>query len=214
MFFVAFGYTQSTLMGTIKNSKSKPVSKALVYLDSINSGVKTDKKGFYSVELPTGTKVINVYSYKYGLLSSTVENQKVINFVYLDAKKKTRNGIKRGAKVALTYSEENQEYVARSVPNLKPDSDKNLSNYITIFDYIRGRVAGVTVSQGNQIRIRGVNSLVGSGEPLFVVDGSPVNSIDNILPVNVQKIRVLKGPAASIYGSRGSNGVIVISTKN
>jgi TonB-dependent SusC/RagA subfamily outer membrane receptor len=75
---------------------------------------------------------------------------------------------------------------------------------------IRGEVAGVQVN-GKSIRIQGPSSFNLSTEPLFVVDGIVVTSIDEISPQMVKSIDILKGSAASIYGSRGSNGVILIN---
>ena len=108
----------------------------------------------------------------------------------------------------------------------KADQDKNIREksgvinvrdsavpvYQDIYDMIRGRVAGVEVS-GRSIKIRGTNSLNVSTEPLFVVDGVIVREIDDISPETVKSIEVLKGPDASVYGVRGSNGVIVITRK-
>jgi TonB-dependent SusC/RagA subfamily outer membrane receptor len=90
--------------------------------------------------------------------------------------------------------------------------DSSVPVYQDIYDMIRGRVPGVEVS-GKSIRIRGTNSLNVSTEPLFVVDGVIVREIDNIAPETVRSIEVLKGPDASVYGTRGSNGVIVITRK-
>jgi len=75
---------------------------------------------------------------------------------------------------------------------------------------IRGRFPGVEVS-GKSIKVMGSSSLNVSTEPLFVVDGVIVNTIEDISPQNVKSIEVLKGPDASVYGTRGSNGVIVIT---
>jgi len=90
--------------------------------------------------------------------------------------------------------------------------DSAVPVYQDIYDMIRGRVAGVEVS-GRSIKIRGTNSLNVSTEPLFVVDGVIVREIDDIAPETVKSIEVLKGPDASVYGTRGSNGVIVITRK-
>jgi TonB-dependent SusC/RagA subfamily outer membrane receptor len=83
------------------------------------------------------------------------------------------------------------------------------ASYRTIYDMLRGEVPGVQVN-GTSIKIQGASSLMLSTEPLFVVDGITVNSIDDIQPVTVKSIQVLKGSSASIYGSRGANGVILI----
>ncbi len=86
----------------------------------------------------------------------------------------------------------------------------------TIAELLQGRVAGVQVING-RIRIRGINSIQGSNEPLIVLDGIPLAgdpSMSHINPRDVQSINVLKSTAAAaIYGSRGSNGVIEIKTK-
>lgn len=85
--------------------------------------------------------------------------------------------------------------------------------YSNIYDYLRGRVAGVLVGPDNSIRIRGINSVNSSNEPLFIVNGMEVRDISNINPLDVKSIDVLKDASASIYGNRGANGVIVITLK-
>lgn len=86
----------------------------------------------------------------------------------------------------------------------------------TIAELLQGRVAGVQVING-RIRIRGVNSIQGSNEPLIVLDGIPLvvdPSTSHINPHDIQSINVLKSAASTaVYGSRGANGVIEIKTK-
>jgi TonB-dependent starch-binding outer membrane protein SusC len=92
----------------------------------------------------------------------------------------------------------------------------------SIEEILKGRVAGVTVTQGEggiAVRIRGATSFYGSNEPLYVLDGVPVNSgpggtLAGIAPYDIESIHVLKDPAdTALYGMRGANGVIVIKTK-
>lgn len=95
--------------------------------------------------------------------------------------------------------------------------------YSNIYQYLQGRVPGMTVTQdpasssGYTIRIRGVNSFYGSSEPLIVLNGTPLSGASDIQylnPHDVKSIDVLKDAAsASIYGVRGANGVILIRTK-
>ncbi|MGB8492241.1 MAG: TonB-dependent receptor plug domain-containing protein, partial [Bacteroidales bacterium] len=80
-------------------------------------------------------------------------------------------------------------------------------------DMISGEVPGVQVI-GTRILIRGISTITAGTDPLFVVDGVPATSIDYIQPQTVRSIEVLKGSAATIYGSRGANGVILINLKN
>ena len=79
---------------------------------------------------------------------------------------------------------------------------------------LRGRVPGVDVSTSNEITIRGFNTVNGSTTPLFIVNGVQVSQdiFGNIVPMQIQKITILKGPDAAAYGSRGANGVIVVDT--
>jgi TonB-dependent SusC/RagA subfamily outer membrane receptor len=74
---------------------------------------------------------------------------------------------------------------------------------------LSGTVPGVQVN-GKNIVIRGQSSLYNTSGPLLVVNGLPVTSIDHIRPIDVKSIEVLKSSSAAIYGSRGSNGVILI----
>lgn len=87
-------------------------------------------------------------------------------------------------------------------------------------EILRGKVAGVDVFQragGIAVRIRGASSIHGSNEPLYVIDGFPTHpgssGVLSINPYDIAYIEVLKGPDAAIYGVRGSNGVIVVTTK-
>jgi TonB-dependent SusC/RagA subfamily outer membrane receptor len=85
--------------------------------------------------------------------------------------------------------------------------------FANIYEMISGRIPGVQVIGGNKIIIRGVKTLMGGTDPLFVVDGTVRNSIDDIPPSQVKSISVLKDGSAAVYGSRGANGVILINTK-
>ncbi len=99
-------------------------------------------------------------------------------------------------------------------PDFVLEVDENMGTYQNVLDMMKGRIPGVQVS-GDNVLIRGTSSFLLSNEPLFLVDNVPV-SIDHVLsmnPMDVERIEVLKGPSAAIYGSRGSNGVIAIFTK-
>lgn len=88
------------------------------------------------------------------------------------------------------------------------------SGYSNIYDYLRGRVAGVDVN-GTDIRIRGERSIIGSNDPLILVDGIETRDISYLSPEDVQSIDVLKDASSTaLYGSRGANGVILITTRH
>jgi TonB-dependent SusC/RagA subfamily outer membrane receptor len=93
-------------------------------------------------------------------------------------------------------------------------TDQMRTSYTNILDMIQGRIPGVFVS-GNNVLIRGPTSLYMSNEPLYLIDNIPVDvaAVQSVNPMDVDRIEVLKGPSAAIYGSRGANGVIAIFTK-
>ncbi|MDP4273287.1 MAG: TonB-dependent receptor plug domain-containing protein [Bacteroidota bacterium] len=92
--------------------------------------------------------------------------------------------------------------------------DNEIASYSNIFQYLQGRVPGVNVT-GDNVVIRGPNSLYLPQDPLYLIDGIPVDKqmVASMSPLDVERIEILKGPDASIYGSRGANGVIAIYTK-
>lgn len=114
--------------------------------------------------------------------------------------------------VNMGYGKISKKANTYSVGDVKTD-DKDTAIYANIYDYLRGRVAGVDVRPDNSIIIRGVNTINASSDPLFIVDGVEVPDISNIPPNEVKSISVLKDASASIYGSRGGNGVIIIELK-
>ncbi len=97
-----------------------------------------------------------------------------------------------------------------------PVKDNEVNVYNDMGEFLRGRVPGLTViKSGESYRyiIRGLGTINSSTDPLFVVDGSVVSDISFLNPRDVSSVEVLKDASASIYGSRGANGVILITTK-
>ena len=213
LFFASFSFGQNSVSGTVISSNNKPIANALIYLDSINSNVKTDKIGHFEVMVPENVKYINVFSNKYGLLSAEYNGERKIDFIFINGKRSAKDRLKQGDKVSIGYNEVEKKYVAIKVESVNAEEQIDGLRFKNIYDLLRNRVAGVRVTSNNKIIIRGVNSMISSQDPLFVVDGSVVSTIDYILPVDVKSINVLKGPETSIYGTRGSNGVILIETK-
>jgi TonB-dependent SusC/RagA subfamily outer membrane receptor len=114
------------------------------------------------------------------------------------------------------YGKETKRSSIASISTVERDKSMNDAN-ISVLDMLR-RAPGVSIGPGNSITIRGASSIYMSTEPLFVVDGVAVGSsyqaVSSMNPQDIRQISVLKGPSASIYGSRGANGVIVIETKS
>jgi TonB-dependent starch-binding outer membrane protein SusC len=124
--------------------------------------------------------------------------------------------------VAVGYGVQERDHLTGAVASVVPDG-LNRSNARSVIDLIEGRIPGVHVQRtgaGITLRIRGQNSFVGSSEPLVVLDGLPVrqgtlmHTLMGISPHDVARIDVLKDAGStSIYGSRGANGVILITTR-
>jgi TonB-dependent SusC/RagA subfamily outer membrane receptor len=96
-----------------------------------------------------------------------------------------------------------------NTPNDVIQVGQDAESYSNILQYMQGKVPGVNIS-GNRVIIRGVNTIYGSTDPLFLLDGIPIDAgaVSSINPSDIKTIEILKGPEASIYGSRGANGVI------
>ena len=97
-----------------------------------------------------------------------------------------------------------------------PVDQKEIGSYTHIGEYLAGRVPGLVVHKtgsGYKYIIRGATSIYGSTDPLFIVDGMEVMDIDYLNPRDVKSVEVLKDSSASIYGTRGACGVILITTR-
>ena len=114
--------------------------------------------------------------------------------------------------VEMGYGTVSRDNVNYSVSSLRPEEEE-MSVYNNMYDYIRGRVPGVEVSPNNQIHIRGINSINAGTAPLVLVDGVE-SDLGAINPRDVYSVDVLKDASSSIYGVRGANGVIIITTKS
>jgi TonB-dependent SusC/RagA subfamily outer membrane receptor len=213
LFFIGIVNSQQKLSGHVVNSNKKPIANARIYLDSIYSGKETDRKGNFELALPQTVTTINIYSKKYGLLSSEFNNENVMNFMFLNSRLAAGERIQKGGDLKMVYSKQSDKYEVDNITGSGIETVEVSGVFNTIYDLIRGRLPGVSVSRDNRISIRGVSSIRNISDPLFVVDRVIVSSIDFISPNNVKKVSVLKGAEASIYGSQGSSGVIVITTK-
>ena len=225
-------YAQKTIRGTITDSKGEALSGVNILVKGTTQGITTDASGKYAITAPE--KATLVFSFiGYVGQEVIVGNQSDINLKMAQATQNfsevvvTALGIKRDKK-SLGYSV--QEISGDAVSTAK---EANLATTLA------GKMAGVQVTRSangaggsSRVIIRGANSLVGNSQPLYVIDGIPMNNsnpnspgssggidygdgISNINPEDVESISVLKGPnAAALYGQRGSNGVILITTKS
>jgi len=193
-----------------------PVSGAIVIINNSENTVVTDENGYYKLRDNSidNESVISVVSYVHGVIQEPVSGRTRINFsfpsispnqnVQTDNSEYTPDD----EEVNIGYAKRKRSEIVTAVNKLD-GTDQRFDSYTNIYQMLQGNVPGVYVNR-DMVRVRGVTSLLGSNEPLYIVDGIPVESIADIPPSFVKSIEVLKGAATAIYGSRGANGVILI----
>ena len=213
-----------TIKGCITDANNKePLMGATITLDGGKTGAVTDLDGNYTLVVPAGTKQITV-SY-IGYIAKTVQlNGDVIN-ITLDS-----NDRQLGEVVVVGYGTARKSDLTGSVATVSA-KDFNKGSISSPEQLINGKVSGVQImsnsgsaSAGSTIRVRGGASLNASNDPLIVLDGVPLehggisgnsdNFLSMINPADIESMTVLKDASSTaIYGSRASNGVIIITTK-
>jgi TonB-dependent SusC/RagA subfamily outer membrane receptor len=203
-----------TISGYVVDSCQYPVPQAIILIDGVKTIYVTDTRGYFKVRVQSSAEKIGILSLSSGSITEELINGRTrINFVIPGPVSSIAPATNdAGEDVVNTgYGYVRKKNLTQPVNKIEY-SGKNYVNYSTIYEMIAGRVPGVEV-RGKSILIQGTNTFFGSSEPLYVVDGMVVPSIDDISPQEVSSIEVLKGSSAAIYGSRGANGVILISLK-
>ncbi len=233
LFVAANAIAQRTVSGSITDDAGEPLIGASVLVKNTNSGTVTDIDGSYSITVPEGgnTFVVSYTGYttqEIALGASNVVDIVLAEGITLSDVVVTALGVKREKK-SLGYS--TQQVSGDEVTAVKSDNFMNS---------LSGKIAGVNIRATNNfggstdVVIRGHTSLTGNNQALFVVDGVPIENGDrndgdqsrgqrgydygstmsDINPDDIESINVLKGAAATaLYGSRASNGAVIITTK-
>lgn len=201
--------------GKVSSSDNKPVEGASVRVKGSATGVVTDEEGNYQISAPDGKGSL-IFSYVgYTEQKVSIDSRAVINVVLNPANDQL------GEVVVIGYGTVRKRDLTGSVSQVR---SKEIGIFATTspVQALQGRAAGVQVIQNSgspggsiSVRVRGTNSVQGSNEPLYVVDGFPLNGSLNLLNnADIESIEVLKDASAiAIYGSRGANGVVLVTTK-
>jgi TonB-dependent SusC/RagA subfamily outer membrane receptor len=201
-----------TISGVVTDPSKKPVSGAIILIDGKNSNVTTNNKGAYKVKVSPDADTLTIVSYNNGIANVAIKGRIYIDFTLNGSGSGTSQYLRQkqgdDAVVDIGYGNVKQRDLTTSVSKIDGKTGK-YSSYNNIYEVLKG-TPGVIVS-GTSVKIQGSSSLTLSTEPLYIVDGMTVSSIDNISPIQIESISVLKGASASIYGSRGANGVILIT---
>jgi TonB-linked SusC/RagA family outer membrane protein len=198
--------------GKVSGTDSQGIPGVSILVKGTNTGATTDINGAFSVTVKSGSAVLNISAVGYKSQSITVGSQSTINVTLAEDNSQLDEVIVTGYSV----TNKKESTAAASIVKAK---DLQIAPSGNVEQQLQGRVAGVTLITNGQpgtnsiIRVRGFGAF-GGNEPLYVVDGVPVGTTDFLSPDDIESTTVLKdAAAASIYGARAANGVIVYTTK-
>ena len=208
-----------TLSGTvISSSDNQPIVGANVYVEGTTLGVTTDIDGNYSLTVPASTRQVTFSFLGYDMKKIAVKDSELFKLVTLvDASNELEDV------VVVGFGVQKKESLVGAVQSVKPSElQVSSSNLSTSF---AGKIAGVIAVQktgepgadGANFWIRGISTFGSGQSPLLILDGVEITSqmLNNIPPETIESFSVLKdATATALYGSRGANGVMIITTKS
>ena len=218
------------IRGTVTDDAGTPAADATISLKGTAVATKTDAAGSFILTVPDGVKNVTLYVTSINFTAQTVDVSGNTVSIRLQRDNKQLEDV-----VVIGYGTQKRRNVTGAVSTLRNQNfdERPISR---VDQALVGQLAGVTVKQTTgvpgkafSIQVRGSGSISGGNEPLYVIDGFPLsvnssntgngtfttgNPLDNINPNDIESIEVLKdAAAAAIYGSRASNGVVLITTK-
>lgn len=215
-FAICISAQNLTLSGTVTDTKGEVVIGASILVEGTNNGSITDLDGNFTIPnvSPDATLTVSYIGYKTQQIKvagkttfkiTLTEDTEVLEEV-----------------VVVGYGVQRKSDLTGAVASVKTSEALKSTPTGNVSDALQGRMAGVSVlsgsgdpSQDNTIRVRGINSITAETGPLVVIDGFIGGSLQSLNPSDIASIEVLKDASATaVYGSRGANGVILVSTKN
>lgn len=206
-----------TVKGIVKDSEGNPLIGATVATPDGSKGVTTDANGAFQIALTPEQKILEFSYLGYSTQQIAIGNRTSLDIELVPDESLAINEI-----VVIGYGAVKKTDLTGSVTNVKMSDIKD-SPTTSVDQALQGRIAGVDImstsgdpSATTSIRIRGTRSITASNEPLIVVDGviDAVSDLNDINSADIESISVLKDASSTaIYGSRGSNGVVIVTTK-
>ena len=205
-------FAQTAISGTVKNAKGESLAGVSITIKGSTIGTTSGPDGKFSLNAPRNGTLVFTYI-GHADQEIAVNDQRSVNVVF-DASNNSLDAV-----LVVGYGTVRRRDLTGSVSSVSRE-EMNAFPSANVMQALAGRAAGVQVKQNNgspgapiSIRIRGTNSIVGNNEPLYVVDGFPVSSPEAINNSSIKSIEILKDASAiAIYGSRASNGVVLITT--
>ncbi len=201
--------------GTVTNSNGEPLAGVNILIKGTTIGTLSGYDGTFELTVPSADAIL-VFSYM-GFVTEEIPvgNQREFSIILIESLESLDEV------VVIGYGSVKKKELTGSVATLKED-DFNKGAVTDALQLIQGKVAGLSITkkeggdptEGYEITLRGGSSIHGSLDPLVVIDGIPGGELSMIAPEDIESIDVLKdGSAAAIYGTRATNGVILITTK-
>ena len=213
---VQAGFAQKPVTGVVKTQDGDPIPGATVMLVGTALGTDTDSEGKYTLTLKKGDR-IEVHYEGFKSTTVTVSDSGILNVTLVEDDSYFIDEI-----IVDTYRTTSKEENATSVSSVTSKTIEGRPN-ASIIQTLQGQVPGLNIMTGSgqpgavsQVTLRGLGSINGSTEPLYVIDGVPMSSnrFRSLNPNEIERVDILKDAGATaIYGNRGANGVIVITTK-
>jgi TonB-dependent SusC/RagA subfamily outer membrane receptor len=203
-----------TITGTVRNAARQPIVNAIVMIDDEKTNSITDANGAYKVKVkPTAAKIA-IFTFGSGTFEDSIKGRTLIDFNF--AAKGTKQPAEQAAAPAEQGASTGYGLVKKkdltTTVNSIDGTNKKYASYHTLVEMIEREVSGIRMN-GSRVIIQGSKDMFGDVSAIIVVDGVTMDELPDIPPTSVKSIDVLKGAAASIYGSRAYGGAIVIKTK-
>lgn len=214
LFLPLYAQAQKEIKGVVKDSNGEPLIGVTVGVKGTSKAILTDIDGKYTISVPASAKTLTATYVGMKENSQTITGPE-LNFVMEDVNSQLNEV------VVIGYGAVKKKDLTGSVATVKGDAVAQIP-VSNVAEALTGKLAGVqmTATDGSPdaqviIRVRGGGSITQDNSPLYIVDGFPVNNINDISANDIQDISVLRDASSTaIYGARGANGVILITTKS
>lgn len=206
---------QREIRGKVTDENDLPLLGATIVVKGTSVGTTTDLDGNFTLNVPAGADTLVISYVGYGTVEILLEDTEVYNISLTPV----ASSLDEVVVVGVGYGTLQKREVTNAIASVKSE-DFVKGSINNVAELVQGKVAGllITTTSGSptaspEILLRGVGTLMSGVSPLVIVDGIP-GTMDQVAPEDIESIDVLKdGSAAAIYGTRGSNGVILITTK-
>ncbi|GHU67707.1 SusC/RagA family TonB-linked outer membrane protein [Bacteroidia bacterium] len=210
------GFAQTfPVSGTINDENGETLIGVSVRIKGGSAGTVSDMDGRYTISVPNDKTVLQFYYMGYEAVEQRVGSQREINIVLKEA------DTNLDELVVVGYGTQRRRDLTGAVASIGGEKLKDIP-VSSAAQAMVGKLAGVQVTQTEgspdaemKIRVRGGGSITQDNAPLFIIDGFPADNINDVAPTDIASIDVLKDASSTaIYGARGANGVIIVTTKS